>query len=66
MPQKRKPRAKWKKLTPGQEQKIVDDYNAGMKRNPIILKHKIAEGQFVSILKKTADEAHLQDFGHSA
>lgn len=50
---KRKP-GNWKKLTPQQEGKIIEDYNAGMKRCPLLRRHKISESQFVSIVKKNS------------
>jgi len=53
---KKRFRAKWKKLTPQQEQKIVRDFNNGRIHNKIMVEYKIPAGQFYSIIKKTASK----------
>lgn len=53
---KKRNRAKWKKLTPEQEKKIVRDFNNGRVHTQIMLEYNIPAGQFYSIIKKTASK----------
>jgi len=44
-------RASWKKLLAEKEKEIWSDYNSGELRSRIVRKHKIPEGQFLSIIR---------------